>query len=150
MLTNENTTNSGNKRRCVRTKRIPSRTGVPPAGRGSGVNISDLRSPTTPYSMNTYESPLTMKSQPVPNGPTSVAASAGPNIRDPVITAVFNDMALPISCGGTSSVTRPLRDGLSIAPIIPRRPVNTNTNSTLITPATSHTPRTIACSANSD
>ena len=59
-------------------------------------------------------------------------------------------MALPISCGGTSSVTKPLRDGLSIAPITPRRPVNTNTNSTLMTPATSQTPSTIACSANSD
>ena len=142
--------NNGNKRWWVRTKRIPSRTGVPPAGRGSGVNISDLRRPTTPYNMKTYDIPLMMNSQPVPNGPTRDAASAGPKIREPVITAVFNDIALPISCGGTNSVTNPRRDGLSIAPTNPRTPVKTNTNSTLMTPATSHTPSTIACSAISD
>ena len=59
-------------------------------------------------------------------------------------------MALPISCGGTSSVTSPRRDGLSIAPTSPRIPVSTNTNSTLITPATSQMPSTMACKAMSD
>ncbi len=40
---------------------------------------------------------------------------AGPKTREPVITAVFNDVAFGMSTVGTSSVTRPRRAGLSNA-----------------------------------
>ena len=68
----------------------------------------------------TYETAFIANSQAVPSGPISSAANAGPKTRDPVITVVFNDIAFDISAGSTSSVTKPRRDGLSIALAIPR------------------------------
>ena len=53
--------------------------------------------------------------QAVPNGPMRAAARAGPTMRDPVITVVFRLIAFEMSCGSTSSVTRPRRAGLSMA-----------------------------------
>ena len=63
--------------------------------------------------------PLRMNNQPVPSGPTSAVAIAAPKIREPVITAVFKDIAFGKSSIGTSSVTSPRRAGLSNAPITP-------------------------------
>ena len=43
---------------------------------------------------------------------TRPAAMAGPKILDPVITAVFSDVAFGMSTVGTSSVTSPRRAGI--------------------------------------
>ena len=63
----------------------------------------------------TNEMPLIVNNHAVPSGPTNAAANAGPKIREPVITAVFNAIALLMSSGGTSSTTNPRRAGLSKA-----------------------------------
>ena len=68
--------------------------------------------------------PLRINSQPVPSGPTSAVAIAAPKILEPVITAVFSDIAFGKSTGGTNSVTSPLRAGLSNAPITPSKSDN--------------------------
>ena len=49
----------------------------------------------------------------------SINDEAGPKMREPVITVVFNDIAFGISDDSTSSVTKPRRDGLSIALAMP-------------------------------
>ena len=59
--------------------------------------------------------PFSRKHHAVPIAETSTPASAGPKMRDPVITAVFSEVALGMSTVGTSSVTRPRRAGLSNA-----------------------------------
>ena len=45
----------------------------------------------------TKDTPLSTKHQPLPISPTRNAPSAGPKIRDPVITAVFSEVALAMS-----------------------------------------------------
>ena len=59
--------------------------------------------------------PFRMKHHAVPMVVTRTPARAGPKMRDPVITAVFNEVAFGMSTVGTSSVTRPRRAGLSNA-----------------------------------
>ena len=74
---------------------------------------------TSGHNIATNDTPLTMNSQPAPSGPFNAAANAGPTMRDPVITAVFSEIALVISCGSTNSITNPRRAGLSNAPMTP-------------------------------
>ncbi|CAB4606837.1 unannotated protein [freshwater metagenome] len=67
----------------------------------------------------TYDTAFIENNHAVPSGPMSAAAIAGPKIREPVITVVLRDIALEISSGSTNSVTKPRRDGLSMAFAIP-------------------------------
>ena len=60
-----------------------------------------------------------MKSQPGSIQRNSSAANAGPKMREPVITAVFNETTLEMCRGSTSSITKPRRAGLSIACTMP-------------------------------
>ena len=58
-------------------------------------------------------------------------------MREPVITAVFSDVALAMSCGSTSSVTRPRRAGFSKALRTPRTSVSAQTTGDVAQPARS-------------
>ena len=99
--------------------RSASRTGVPPrlatvTGRNVFMSMDNSAS-----RIAKNETPLIMKHQPVPMVLVSAAASAGPKILEPVITAVLSDIALGMSMGSTSSVTNPRRAGLSSALMTP-------------------------------
>ena len=76
-----------------------SRIGLPPFGRRSVGNISSRRIATSEKMIAKKVTPLRMKHQAVPIVATSTPASAGPKMREPVITAVFNDVALGMSDG---------------------------------------------------
>ena len=94
--------------------------------------------------------PLARKHHAVPIAPTSTAARAGPKMRDPVITAVFNDVAFGISAGSTSSVTSARRAGLSNALMSPSTSESTKMTGTLMAPVRSRSPSTIAWTARAD
>ena len=79
------------------------------------MNISDVRIISNEMMIAANVIPLARKHHAVPIAPTSTAASAGPKMRDPVITAVLSDVAFGISAGSTSSVTSARRAGLSNA-----------------------------------
>ena len=68
-----------------------SRTGRPPRAASGGACSSSGRSRSSEPSTATYDAALSRKHHAVPTVSTSTAASAGPKIRDPVITAVFSD-----------------------------------------------------------
>ena len=144
------TINNTRSRSLCATNRKPSRTGVPPAGLGAGEYICAVRNPATPNNIAANEMPFNTNNQPVPKGPTNADAIAGPNIREPVITAVLRLIALDISASGTNSVTRARRAGLSMAPTKPSMPVSAKTIGTLMLPVMSQMPSTIACNAISD
>ena len=65
------------------------------------------------------ETPLMMNSQPGSTHRSSNAARAGPKMREPVMTAVFNETTLEMCRGSTSSITKPRRAGLSTACTMP-------------------------------
>ncbi len=132
------------------TQRNPSRTGWPPRGRGGTVNISAVRIISSETMIAAKVKPLARKHHAVPIAPTSTAASAGPKIREPVMTAVFNDVAFGISCGSTSSVTRARRAGLSKALTVPSSSDRAKITGTLIAPLRSSRPSRIACAASAD
>ena len=94
--------------------------------------------------------PFKMKHHPVPITPTSTAPTAGPKMRDDVITAVFSDVAFGISAGSTSSVTRLRRAGLSKAFAMPRNSDIAYTSGRLMTPVRSSTPSRSAWLAIAD
>ncbi len=104
------------------------------------MNISDVRIISSETMIAANVMPLARKHHAVPIAPTSTAASAGPKIREPVITAVFNDVAFGISCGSTSSVTSARRAGLSNALTVPSTSDNTKITGTLIAPLRSSRP----------
>ncbi len=91
---------------------------------------------------------MSRKHQEVPTDPTRTAASAGPKMRDPVMTAVLSDVALEMSSGSTSSMTRPRRAGFSNALSTPSRSVSPHTTPTLRAPARSRSPSTNAWAAS--
>ena len=136
-----------NNWRSARTKRNASRTGVPPRGAFGDTRNSDASINSNEANTAANDSPFNMKHQPVPNGPTNAAAKAGPKMRDPVITAVFNDIALLMSAGGTSSTTKPRRAGLSNAFTTPKPSASTYTTGTDTLPARSRAPNSTACPA---
>ena len=96
----------------------------PRAARGVG-NSAERSSRNRLPRIATNENALIVNSQPVPNGPTRIAAIAGPKMRDPVIVAVLSEIALAMSSSGTSSVTNPRRAGLSNALTTPSTNVST-------------------------
>ena len=98
----------------------------------------------------TNEMPLIVNNHAVPNGPTNAAANAGPKIREPVITAVFNAIALLMSSGGASSTTNPRRAGLSKAFAKPSSNASTYTTGTVTKPAKSKIPNNKACAVIND
>ena len=66
------------------------------------------------------DTPLTMNSHPGSIHRNISAASAGPKIREPVMTAVLSETTLEMCFGSTSSITNPRRAGLSMAATTPR------------------------------
>ena len=66
-----------------------------------------------------YESPSSRKHQPNPTVAINSPASAGPTIRDDVISALFRLTALLTSSSGTISTTNDRRAGLSNATVTP-------------------------------
>ena len=119
------------------TKARASRTGLPSRGAGSGVRISEVRRKNNEASTARYDTAFPAKSTAVPRGPMRRAARAGPTMRDEVITEVFRDMTLLISSGSTSSVTRPRRDGLSMALAMPSTSESAYTTGRLACPVAS-------------
>ena len=97
----------------------PSRTGFPPRAADVAGNNFVLSIISKEPITKRYELAFNANSHAMPSGPISTAANAGPKMREPVITVVFNDIAFGISDGSTSSVTKPRRDGLSMALAIP-------------------------------
>jgi len=87
---------------------------------------------------------------PTPSGPINSAAIAGPNIREPVIVAVFNDITFEISSWCTSSVRNPRREGLSRADTTPNINVAVYTTPSDIEPVTYANTRSAACNAIND
>ncbi len=108
------------------------------------MNISEVRIISNETMIAANVIPLARKHHAVPIAPTSTAARAGPKMREPVITAVFKEVAFGISTGSTSSVTRPRRAGLSNAFTRPSTSDNTKITGTLIAPVRSSRPSTIA------
>ena len=94
--------------------------------------------------MAAYDNPFKINNQPVPSGPTSTAAKAAPNTREPVITVVLSDMALLNWAVGTNSVMSPRRAGLSMAPTTPKNKANPHTTGSEMLLVRSSTPKAIA------